>query len=69
MEGLFYALLGLAFLAFFIYIWWQIFTKAGYPGIYGVLMLVPVANIVLILILAFGEWPIYKKYGIKQASK
>lgn len=40
---------------------WKIFSKAGYSGALSLLMLIPLANIVLILILAFSKWPIEKK--------
>jgi hypothetical protein len=36
---------------------WNICSKAGYPAPLGLLMLVPMANIVLPLYLAFSEWP------------
>ena len=36
---------------------WKICSKAGFPGPLGLLMLVPVANIVLLLYLAFADWP------------
>ena len=36
---------------------WKICSKAGFPGPLGLLMLVPVANIVLPLYLAFADWP------------
>lgn len=39
--------------------WWQIFAKTGNSGWLGLLMLVPVANLVLLLYLAFSEWPIH----------
>ena len=56
------ALVGLAigailFLLFLI-IWWRIFAKAGYSGALSLLMLVPIANVIVILVLAFGRWPI-----------
>ena len=41
--------------------WWKIFKKAGYPGALGLLMLVPLANILMFAILAFSEWPIHKE--------
>jgi len=41
--------------------WWNIFKKAGYHGAVGLLMLVPIANIIMLAILAFGEWPIYRR--------
>ena len=52
-------------------IYWRIFSKAGYNGAMGILMLVPIANIIVLCILAFGEWPIYKelKYLRQQATQ
>jgi hypothetical protein len=42
-------------------VYWRIFSKAGYSGAMGLLMFIPIANIVVLCILAFGEWPIYKE--------
>lgn len=39
----------------------KIFSKAGYCWALGLLMLVPIANIVMPFILGFGEWPILKE--------
>lgn len=39
----------------------KIFSKAGYHWALGLLMLVPIANLVMWLILAFGQWPIYRE--------
>jgi hypothetical protein len=39
----------------------MIFHKAGYSWAMGLLMLVPIANIVLIFILAFGDWPVRRE--------
>jgi hypothetical protein len=50
LGGLLLALLG--------WIGWRICAKTGYSGALGLLMLVPVANLVLLLVLAFGSWPI-----------
>lgn len=36
---------------------WRICQKAGYPGILGLLSIVPIANIALIYFLAFAKWP------------
>lgn len=66
-EGL--GLLGLILIAggifcviFWAVMWWVIFKKAGfsYSFLLGILMAVPLINIVLFLIFAFGEWPILK---------
>jgi hypothetical protein len=53
-------LFALAILALLIYCWWRICAKAGYNGAMALLMLVPLGNLILILILAFGDWPILK---------
>jgi len=39
----------------------KIFSKAGYPWALGLLMLVPIANIIMPFVLAFGDWPIHKE--------
>lgn len=46
---------------FAVIIYWRIFSKAGYSGAMGLLMFVPIANIIVLCILAFGNWPIYKE--------
>lgn len=39
----------------------KIFSKAGYSWALGLLMLVPIANIIIIFYLAFAEWPIQRE--------
>jgi heme/copper-type cytochrome/quinol oxidase subunit 2 len=39
----------------------RIFRKAGYNWAWGLLWLVPIGNIVALLMLAFGDWPILKE--------
>ena len=39
----------------------KIFQKAGYSWALGLLMLVPVANFIMPLYLAFAQWPIPKE--------
>ena len=36
---------------------WKICSKAGFPAPLGLLMFVPVVNLVLPLYLAFADWP------------
>jgi len=55
------SLVGLVGFIFAIIVYWRIFAKAGYSGALGLLMFVPIANIVMLCILAFGEWPIYRE--------
>ncbi len=54
-------LFSLVAIIFSVVIYWKIFSKAGYSGAMGLLMFVPIANIIVLCILAFGEWPIYKE--------
>jgi hypothetical protein len=39
----------------------RIFSKAGYCWALGLLMFVPIANIIMPFVLAFGDWPIQKE--------
>ena len=65
------AIFGMVVIIIAVVIYWRIFSKAGYNGAMGILMLVPIANIIVLCILAFGEWPIYKelKYLRQQAAQ
>jgi hypothetical protein len=40
---------------------WFIFKKAGFSGALALLMLVPVANLVMLFVLAFAQWPALDK--------
>ena len=59
--ALFIILVGLIGAAITVLIYCRIFSKAGYSWALGLLMLVPIANIIMPFILAFGDWPIYKE--------
>jgi len=39
----------------------KIFSKAGYCWTLGLLMLVPIVNIIMPFVLAFADWPIQKE--------
>jgi len=43
------------------FIAWRITARTGHPGALGLLYFVPIANLVFLLILAFGEWPIQRE--------
>jgi hypothetical protein len=48
----------------------MIFRKAGYGWAWGLLTLVPIANIILPFVLALGDWPIRKEFRrLKDAAK
>ena len=44
---------------------WKICFKAGFSGALGLLMIIPIANIILPLYLAFAEWPALRSDGQK----
>jgi uncharacterized membrane protein YhaH (DUF805 family) len=39
----------------------KIFSKAGYSWALGLLMLIPIVNIIMAFFLAFADWPIHKE--------
>jgi len=61
-------LVGLAIFVFFIFVWWKIFSKAGYSGALSLLFLagiIPfvgwIVPLILIIWFAFAEWPVVKQ--------
>lgn len=40
---------------------WNLYRKAGFDGVYGLLMLVPGVNLGVVLFLAFADWPVLKR--------
>ncbi len=46
---------GVAFAAITVYFWWNIAEKRKRPGWWGILMLIPIVNFVLMGILAWGK--------------
>jgi uncharacterized membrane protein YhaH (DUF805 family) len=55
----FFLLFGLAIVAFFIFIYWRIFTKAGLSGPLALLVLIPgIGPILVPCILAFSDWKV-----------
>ena len=54
-----YGIFLLVVVAFTIWVYWRIFAKAGYNGAMSLLNLIPgVGQLICMLILAFGRWPI-----------
>ncbi len=47
---------------------WRICAKAGYPGWLGLLIVVPIANVVLLYFLGFSEWPIGRSAASSSAD-
>jgi len=42
-------------------VWWKICSRVGFSGPLGLLMLVPIANIILPFYVAFASWPAFKQ--------
>ena len=58
MGGIFLVIV-FAILAFVIFLFWRIFSKAGMPGAMAFLLLIPgVGGLVVLCILAFGQWKV-----------
>ncbi len=47
---------------------WRICAKAGFPGWYGVGVVIPMVNILLVLFLAFAEWPLERRMSGSRPS-
>jgi hypothetical protein len=56
-----YSIFLLIVLVIAIVIYWRIAMKAGYPGAYSLLMLVPLVNLIILIMFAFTEWPIERE--------
>lgn len=59
--GLAIAFVVLVVLALNVLITCKIFSKTGYGWAWGLLVLVPIANIIIFFVLAFGDWPVLKE--------
>lgn len=58
MFGVFFGLIAAAIKAL---IFCKIFSKAGYSWALGLLILVPIADIIIAFYLAFADWPAQKE--------
>ena len=65
-------MVGAAFMLFFLFIallitilsvwiYCRIFSKAGFCWALGLLMFVPIANIIMLFVLAFVDWPVLRE--------
>ena len=54
------AFIVLVIVAIKLWICCKIFAKAGYSWALGLLMLIPILNIIMAFFLAFADWPIHK---------
>ncbi len=45
-----------------LFLWWKIFSKAGYSGAFAFLVFVPfVGSLIILCVLAFSRWPIFDR--------
>ncbi len=44
-----------------LFLWWRVFSKAGYSGAFSLLILAPFGTLIMLCILAFSQWPTAKK--------
>ena len=51
----------LAVVVLFIVGWVKILSKAGYPGWWVLVGIVPLVNLIMFLVFAFSEWPIVRE--------
>jgi uncharacterized membrane protein (DUF485 family) len=58
MFGVFFGLIAAAIKAL---IFCKIFSKAGFSWALGLLILVPIANIIMAFYIAFADWPVQKE--------
>lgn len=56
-----FAFISLAILAVKLLICCKIFSNAGYSWALGLLMLIPIVNIIMIFYLAFADWPVRRE--------
>ncbi len=64
-----YRIVFIVIMALTVWIYWRIFVKAGYNGALALLNLVPgVGPLVVMVILAFGRWPIEDELAALRAA-
>jgi uncharacterized membrane protein YhaH (DUF805 family) len=64
-----YGIVLLAVIGFTIWVYWRIFVKAGYNGALSLLNFVPgVGQLICMIILAFGRWPIEDQLAALQGN-
>ncbi len=51
------------------WVYCRIFSKAGYCWALGLLMFVPIANIIMPFVLAFGDWPVHRELRLLKGQQ
>lgn len=67
--GLIIVLIIALFMAVAILPWFFIYKKAGYHPAMGCLMFIPIANVIMLFILAFSQWPIERDLGNARSGR
>ena len=63
-----FAIMGLAATIITVFAFCRIFSKAGYSWALGLIALIPIGNVIMLLVLAFSDWPIAKELrALKQS--
>lgn len=62
--GMWHWLIILVWLAVFIVPAWRIVGKAGFPGAFALLAVIPLVNVVMLWVFAFVKWPV-ERQGIQ----
>jgi hypothetical protein len=60
--------LGLIVAVVMAFAFWRIFRKAGFEGVLGLLILIPVVNVAAILWLALADWPVLRELRHRRAA-
>ena len=63
-----FAIIGLLFFVLVVYCYYRIAERAGYNPWIALLAIVPGANLILLLIFAFSEWPIQRELAALRAQ-
>lgn len=58
---LFFLLIALLIMILMVWVYCRIFSKTGFCWALGLLMFVPIANIIMLFVLAFADWPILRE--------
>lgn len=67
--AVFIILMVLVVAAIKVMIFCKIFSKTGYPWALGFLMMVPIADVIMAFVLAFGTWPIERQLQTLQQQR
>ena len=57
----FFAVIAVCMAAVMIIPYWKIYSKTGQAGAMALLQLIPLVNIIMLYVLAFGEWSIERE--------